>query len=201
MQGALTIAQIRYPGEFNPDRNAMDNFQGFLRQSLNMPTEKIARVLDLTDPELKFFPVLTMTGHDQILLSGLAKTNLKAYLIKGGFLIVDACCTRPEFDNAFRFLIRELFPGNELMRMPSDSPVYHEPFELAPEFNRPPTTQLKPRPDFLWGLRLNQRYVVVYSPWDPGCSMDNHLEKNIAGIKSQSSYETMTNILSYGLSY
>ena len=80
MQGALTIAQIRYPGEFNPDRNAMDNFQGFLRQSLNMPTEKIARVLELTDPELMFFPVLTMTGHDQILLSGLAKTNLKAYL-------------------------------------------------------------------------------------------------------------------------
>jgi hypothetical protein len=200
-QGAITIAQIEHDGEFNPDENAVRNFLGFLRQSLEMPTAASTKFIRVTDPDLKFYPILYTSGHESIPFSGNEKEALRRYLENGGFLIADSCCTLPEFDSGFRSLLRSLFPKAELERIALDSPLYHEPFELDTEFNAPHGTTERVRQDFLWGIRVDERYVVVYSPWDLGCSMDDHLEDDIAGVKAPGSFEAMTNILSYGLSY
>ena len=201
-KGALAIAQIEHDGEFNPDENAITNFLGFLRQSLEMPTTAQTRFIGLTDPDLKFYPVLYTSGHESLPLSRAEKERLRSYLHNGGFLIADSCCTKAEFDSTFRSLMHELFPQARLERISPDAAVFHEPFEVDPQFQVPPggsTTER--RADFLWGIRVGQRYVVIYSPWDLGCSMDDHLEKDMAGIAAPSSFQIMTNILSYSLTY
>jgi hypothetical protein len=199
--GALALAQIRYEGDFNPDTGGLDNFQGYLRQALSMPTARKSVVIDLADPLLKRYPVLYMSGHGKLPFSGAEKAALRDYLTNGGYLISDACCSRPLYDRSFRLLMKELFPENALEPIPLDKPLYSEPFKVKPAYTPTLERQFKERPEYLWGVRVNDRYVVVYSPGDLGCSMDNHLEDNIPGFKAPSSFQIMTNILSYGLTY
>ena len=63
--------------------------------------------------------------------------------------------------------------GKELVRVPTSSPVYHEPFELVPE----PNSGLRRKgvdTEYVWGIRHNERYIVLYSPYDYSCCDRDH---------------------------
>lgn len=199
--GGLAVAQVRYQGTFRPNAQAMVNFQGFLREALGIPTALEPVEVGLTDPLLGRHGVLYVTGHEPLPLSGAEKGALKDYLEKGGFLMADARCSREEFDRGFRALMKGLFPGKELEPVPRSSPVYHEPFALQPAYTPAMETLFKARPEYLWGLRLEERWVVLYSPGDLGYSMDRKVTDRIPCYTAPSSFRIMANMLSYGLSY
>ena len=54
---------------------------------------------------------------------------------------------------------------------------------------------------WLHGLRRNERYVILYSPFDYGSAMGGHLDEDSAGFKAPSVYRIMTNLVNYALSY
>jgi len=54
---------------------------------------------------------------------------------------------------------------------------------------------------FLQGMRLQKRFVIVYSPYDFSSSLGNRLDEDSKGIKSPSSFRLVSNIVSYGLGY
>jgi hypothetical protein len=200
-EGAFRIAQLQYAGEWDPDVTAMDNFLGYLRQGLSMPTGR-ERVVVAADDALHMHPVLYVTGHSAINLSPRQKLNLREYLRRGGVLVADACCSRDEFDEAFNQLLQELLPEHKLERIPTSSPVYHEPFVLEPEPNRALAELLEnDGADYLRGVRIEERYAVIYSRWDFGCAMDGHLEPDIPGFDATFAYQLMANIVSYALTY
>ena len=200
-EGGLAIAQIVYDGDYNPDAKALANFQGYLRQAVAIPTAKQPVEVKLTEPQLRRHPVLYLTGHEALPFTGVDKAALRDYLDTGGFMVVDSCCSRPAFDEAFRLLVKELFPGDELMPVPMASPVYHEPFELKPDPTPALAKTFSDKAPWLHGLRLKERYVILYSPYDFGCAMDGHLDDDIAGFRAPSAYHVLTNLVNYGLSY
>lgn len=201
-EGGLMLMQIRYDGEYKPAPRALANFQGYLREALRMPTAANSQDVSLTDPNLKRYPILYLSGHRELPFSATEKAALRDYLLHGGFLVADACCPRGKFDQAFRQLMTQLFKADTLEPIPLSSPIYHEPFAMThPRHTKVMDPAFRRSPEFLWGIRHEQRYVVVYSPFNIGCSLAGHLDQEISGFTVPDSFRLFTNIISYALTY
>jgi hypothetical protein len=96
------------------------------------------RVLTLSDPELFRYPIATIIEVGRWYPTDEDIAALRAYLLKGGFLIVDD--TREERGGELRnFLthMRRALPGYDLFRVPDDHEIFNsffsipEPLKLA----------------------------------------------------------------------
>ena len=101
------------------------------------------RVLTLDDPELFLYPIASIIEVGYWNPSDTEVRNLRAWLLKGGFLIVDD--TRQdrgfEFQN-FEAQMRRVLPGYEILLMPPEHEIYdaffriEDPQSLVPPYGR-----------------------------------------------------------------
>lgn len=103
--------------------------------------------------ELLPSPVVYLNGH-VLRISDREKNILTEYLNNGGFLLAEACCGDPQFDRQFRELMQEIFPDNELRRVPPDHPVWYASGKFA----------VTPDEFPLFGIQQGCKWVVMYSP-------------------------------------
>jgi len=111
--------------------------------------ENSGRILTLDDPDLFGYPVATIIEVGYWRPSDSEIANLRAYLLKGGFLIVDD--TRQErgyeFQNLYSQLKRAL-PEYEILPVPDDHEVFNsffnieDPHELVPPYGYYPAEYL-----------------------------------------------------------
>lgn len=73
--------------------------------------------------ELLGSPIVFFNHHTRV-PGGREKELLKEYLSNGGFVVAEACCGRGEFDGEFKALVKELYPDNELFRLPPGHPLW-----------------------------------------------------------------------------
>lgn len=203
VESGLDITQILFGNEAElTDPEGMNNLLGFMRQSLQIPTNEGVSLLDLKDKDkLKLKPLLYMTGNKEFKISDAEVKNLANYLNNGGFLFADSRCSCSEFDKSFRALMAQIYPDSKFELIPLNNPVYQSPFKHAFEF----TEKLKKEKDetkpFLLGIRQDDRYLVIYSPLDFASALANKMDEHSKGIKSPSAFKLAANIISYGLSY
>jgi hypothetical protein len=199
----LDITQVLYGEEAaqtNPE--SMNNLLGFMRQSLQIPTRRGISLLDLKDlKKLTIQPVLFMTGNKEFKLSAQETGNLSSYLKNGGFLFADSACSCEEFNKSFKDLLKNIFPKAELELIPLDNPVYQAPYKHAVKFSKALKKEKDEKKPFLLGIRVGERYVVIYSPLDFSSALANRMDESSKGIVAPSAHKLATNILSYGLSY
>ena len=109
-------------------------------------------------------PVLYLSGRDvpQILDQPRQVEMLKEYINQGGFLFAVANCNSAGFDDGFRELVRQMFPGGEanLRPLQADHPIFRSEYLLDPE-----TVSLE-------GADFGCRTAIVYSPTDLSCLWD-----------------------------
>src|SRR5262249_36016532 len=107
-------------------------------------------------------------GHKSPLLrfSPLEQEVLKKYVENGGFVLVEACCGRPEFDKGFKALAKQLWPDNELKELDGNHPGYPAVPNLSVNFRRSPPK--------LWGINLGCKTVLIYSPVDLSCRWESN---------------------------
>ena len=121
-------------------------------------------------------PIVFFNGHEAPDFSPQAKTNLHDFVEQGGFIFADACCGSRAFDQGFRRLMKELFPGEDfkLRLLPADHPVWRSRHLLSPVAHP------------LLGIEHGCRTVVIYSPSDLSCywNQSEHSPSNPAVIKS-----------------
>ncbi|MFH1764471.1 MAG: DUF4159 domain-containing protein [Gemmatimonadota bacterium] len=101
------------------------------------------RILTLDDPELFKYPIATIIEVGNWRPSDSEVANLREYLLKGGFLIVDD--TRQdrgnEFNN-FEIQMRRILPEFQIQLMPPDHEIYdsffriEDPQALVPPYGR-----------------------------------------------------------------
>ena len=105
-------------------------------------------------------PFMFMTGEGAINVSRSELEILRRYLLDGGMLFADA--GSPEFDRSFRNFIAALFPGEPLLVIPDDDPIFQYPYSFPN--GAPP----------LWhhggwralGIKRGMRWAVFYHPGD-----------------------------------
>ncbi len=202
---ALRLAQVVYDGDWHPDPQALVKFAEYLRDNLHMDVVTRYKPVRLTDADLRNSPILYMTGHYHFELSEQERTALAAHLRRGGFLFADACCGREAFDAAFRAMVEKMFPNESLRKLPPDHPIFRgQPgFRLDTIGYKPAALADHPglkHPE-LWGLEIDGRLAIVYSPFAIGCGLDGHVCYNCRGYLIDDARRLAANIVLYALTH
>ncbi len=200
---ALRIGQVFYRGDWRPDPHALRNFATFLRGQLQMEVAADPQPVSLTGGTLYQFPLLYMTGHYSFELEVAERKALAEHLRRGGFLLADACCGRGEFDRSFRALLKQAFPEAELRRLDLEHPIFRgQPgFPIETVGYKEAVRQREPSLEepVLWGLEVDGRLAVVYSPYALGCGLDGHTCYNCQGLLDSDARKLTANIVLYAL--
>jgi hypothetical protein len=120
----LTIAQVQYDGggDWYANPSGLPNLLAYIGDRTGLAVSRQPARVRLTDPAVRLYPYLYITGHGNIALSEREVVALRAYLDGGGFLHAD---DNYGLDESFRREIRRVFPDSELVEIPHDHPVYH----------------------------------------------------------------------------
>ncbi|RMF70714.1 MAG: DUF4159 domain-containing protein, partial [Planctomycetota bacterium] len=201
----LRLGQIMYEGDWRPDAQALVHFGEFLRDRVGLDVITAYEPARLPSAALWRSPIVYMTGHYAFELDEEERAALRDYLRRGGFLFADACCGRADFDASFRKLVRQLFPEGEMRRLPSNHGVFRGPpgFDLSRVGYKEAALKDDPgrnEPE-LWGLELEGRLVIVYSPYALGCGLDGHTCYNCRGLLDEDARKLAANLVLYALTH
>jgi serine/threonine protein kinase len=146
--------------DWNNDPDDVRNIVGVVsRDWKNLLTWQVLDPSVATVSELLQAPIVYFGGHRPPDFSAIAREHLRQYVEKGGFILAEACCGRPDFDQGFKRLIKQIFPEEDYKLKPlaADHPVWRAKHLLAPDLHP------------LWGIDYRGRTVVIYSPKDLSC--------------------------------
>jgi hypothetical protein len=146
--------------DWNNDPDDVRNIVGVVsRDWKNLLTWQVLDPSVATLSELLQAPIVYFNGHRSPDFSATARERLRQYVEKGGVIFAEACCGRPEFDQGFKKLIKQIFPEKEYTLKPlsADHPVWRAKHQLTPDLHP------------LWGIDNGRRTAVIYSPKDLSC--------------------------------
>ena len=206
-KGFLQAAQIKLD-ETEPAPAAMRNLMAYLREiaRLDVVLDKVS--MEPSNDNLFQFKFMYMHGRKEFTFDEAAMENLKANLQSGGLLLADACCGKPEFDKAFRAAIEKMFPDSKLELIPTNDVLY------SARLNGEAITTVKRRekatgleqdagyeelPPRLEGIKLDGRWVVIYSKYDIGCALEGHKSSDCLGHTPESAKKLAAAAVLYSL--
>lgn len=203
---ALYIGKVRHHGrDWNSRPKASERLLELLRAEAGIKTANRAVPVALTDDAVYRFPILLMSGHYDPGLTPDEKRRLKDYLERGGFLFAEACCGMAEFDRSFRAVMAELFPDAPLEAIPPESPLLSG--EVGSRIGQVDYSQalLDEKPDMkqplLDGVKLDDRYAVVYSPYAIGPGLDGIATFHSRGYAPADARRLALNVVLYALRF
>jgi len=155
------------------------------RQSESHPISHLRKY-----PKGKAPTFVYMTGSGGIDVPPADRKVLREYLRGGGMLLAD--CGSPQWHRSFERFAASLFPGNELMKISEDDPIFQIPFRFP--HGAPP----------LWhhggykakGIRYKGRWCVFYFPGD----LNDAWKTGHSGLKldfAKSAFHLGTNLVYY----
>ena len=135
--------------------------------STNIPANQVPN-----DP--REIPVLYRTGHLAFEFTPDMRARLRAYLMGGGTLIMEACCGRPEFARSAMKEMQLLIPERPPYRLAMDHPVYHSYYDIKDLRYRPTalSTGIKNGESSLIGIDVGCRTAVFFFRYDVSCGWD-----------------------------
>jgi hypothetical protein len=122
-------------------------------------------------------------------------------------LLADACCGSKEFDEAFRTMAKRLFPDAKLEPIPLTDELYGKELngsEIKIVKVRLPkegggATEPQLVQPALEGIKVNNRWVVIYSKYDLGCALEKHPSGDCVGHDHESALKLAGAALLYYL--
>ena len=98
--------------------------------------------------DLAKYPFLFMTGENHYKFDDTQKANLKEYILRGGFLLMDDCVVGDGGDFFYRSsyaLLEEVFSSGAVKRISPEHEVFHNVYDLG-DTGLPSMQQLAPTP-------------------------------------------------------
>jgi hypothetical protein len=155
------FAQIRYRGgEWDPNPEFVEPITEELELRTSIIGMKERRIATIGDPGLFYYPFLYMAGRYEFEpFTFQEREILRRYLTYGGFLFAEDTMGAKGFgfDRAFTREIKEIFPAQELKRLPPDHSVYRSFYLLDNVGGR---QRINP---FLEGITIDNWTPVIYS--------------------------------------
>lgn len=201
-RGFLKAAQLRHEGDWHPAPNAIRNLMLHLRTTEKIDVNLIKEELSFSHPDLFNYKFLYLHGRGRFNVSPEGLDKLRANLTTGGLLLADACCASPTFDVAFRDFAKQLFPNAKLEMIPPEDVLY------SAELNGTRINTVKVRtggagagfdaqPPALEGIKVDGRWVVIYSRYDLGCALEKHASGDCIGHDHESALKLATAAVLY----
>jgi hypothetical protein len=194
-RGFLKVAQLQHEGDWQPAPRAMGNLMAYLRDHADLnvvlKTEKL-RLLKI-EKSLVDFKFVYMHGRKEFRQPADADMSpLRFNLENGGLLFADACCGSKAFDKAFREFVKQLLPRHKLEPIPVTDELFSKELngDALTDHNircrrerNGPYRHMAPA---LEGVKVNGRWVVIYSRYDIGCALERHQSSDCLGYDPES---------------
>jgi hypothetical protein len=156
----IRIARLKYSGggDWYANRTALPNLIKFCNQYLNtsFPSEEVT--VEVGSPDLFLFPYVYMTGHGNVVLQTNDASNLRHYLMSGGFLHID---DNYGLDPFVRPQMKKVFPEYDFVELPFDHPIFHQKFSFPKGL--PKVHEHDGKPPQAFGLIHKGRLVCLYT--------------------------------------
>jgi len=225
-RGYLEVSQLAHDGDWRPAPRAMRNVMENLRTLgldvvLNTSRVRLSDSIALDTgedlppirsiPDVRFF---YLHGRRDFTPSPEAVKSLRFNLETGGTLLADACCGSKAFDAAFKTLIDKLAqadpktpfklekipPGDLLFsRALNGEAIERVQCRLRGAEGKPAGPEFQSVPPELYGVKIRDRWAVVYSPYDLGCALEKHTSSDCLGHDHASALKLARAVVLYSL--
>lgn len=154
------IAKLKYDGggDWYANPTSLPNLISFVNQNTTTKIAEVEDVVEAGGTQIYQYPYVYMTGHGNVSFSDAEATNLRNYLISGGFLHID---DNYGMDKYIRKEIKKVFPELEFIELPFDHPIYSQHFEFKSGLPKVHEHDNKPPQGF--ALIYEGRVVVFYT--------------------------------------
>lgn len=210
-RSTLEVAVVSHSGGSAEAANALPNLLQLAESQLRLPVNGKPRTVSPGDPQLLEHPLAFIHGRRDFQWSAAERKALAEYLQRGGFLFGDAICASPQFAAAFRREVQAALPRARFRRIPADHPLFSKEFrgyDLATVTLRDPQVRAENDPlkaklerikPLLEGVEIDGRLVVVFSPYDISCAMENHASLECKGYIKGDAARIALNVILYAL--
>ena len=123
------LARLHYSGggDWYNDQDIIPNIAEFLNETLNTDFALIEESVKPSESKLFDYPFIFATGHGNISFNEKEASNLRNYMDRGGFLLVD---DDYGLDKSFRKEVKKIFPEKNLVELPASHPLFHCYFDF-----------------------------------------------------------------------
>ena len=195
----LTIGRLHYDGggDWYANPSSLPNLLSAIRSRTTLRVSTEETVVTLSDDDLWNLPYIYMTGHGNVRWSDQDVATLRQYLRQGGFLHAD---DNYGMDASIRRELARLFPGQPLVEVPLDHPVYHLIYEFPRGIPKIHVHDGKPAQGF--GIFLDGRLAVFYSyQTDLGDGWEDPQVHNDSSDKREAALRMGVNLFAYAVGY
>lgn len=195
----MTIGRLHYDGggDWYANPSSLPNLLSAIRSRTTLRVAREEKVVTLSDDDLWNVPYLYMTGHGNVHWNDQELTTLRQYLRQGGFLHAD---DNYGMDASIRRELARLFPGQPLVEVPLDHPIYHLVYDFPKGTPKIHVHDGKPAQGF--GVFLDGRLVIYYSyQTDLGDGWEDPDVHDDPADRRESALRMGVNLFAYAVGY
>ncbi len=154
------IALLKYSGggDWYANPTSLQNLIKYCNTNLGTSINPESGTVEPGSADIYNYPFIHMTGHGNVVFSDYEASNLRNYLVSGGFLHID---DNYGIDPYIRRELKKVFPESELIELPFSHPIYHQKYEFATGLPKIHEHDNKSPQGF--GIIYQGRLVVYYS--------------------------------------
>lgn len=194
-QKPVQIALLKYNGggDWYANPTSLPNLIAYCNAYLQMDLDKDYKTVEPSNRDIYNHPFIHLTGHGNVVFSAQEASNLRDYLISGGFLHID---DNYGMDPFIRPEMKKIFPELEFVELSFDHPIYHQKYNFPDGLPKIHEHDKKPPQGF--GLIYEGRLVCFYTyECDLGDGWEDAEVHNDSGEKRIEALKMGANILQY----
>jgi hypothetical protein len=125
-----TLARLKYNGggDWYGNRTALVNLITFCNQNLHTNFSAEEATVEAGSADLFNYPFVYMTGHGNVIFNSQEVTNLRRYLLSGGFLHID---DNYGLDKFIRVEMKKVFPELSFVPLAANHALYKQKYIFA----------------------------------------------------------------------
>lgn len=205
-QRVVLIPKLAHSGGDDDAPNAWLNIMRRARFDLKQRFRVKRELVEPRKEVLAKHPMIFMHGRSDFQWSSEERQAVKSWLENGGFLFADSICSADEFVRSFRSEMRTLFPDQRLTVIPASDRIWssrnggyrldevtmNEPASDGSVSQRATAPKIE-------GIKIGDRWAVVFSPHDLSCAMENASAHLCVGYEKDDAAKLGVNIILYAL--
>lgn len=154
------IALLKYNGggDWYANPTSLPNLIKFCNQNINTRIKAKPATVEPGSPDLLSYPYVHLTGHGNVVFNDNEVSNLKNYMISGGFLHID---DNYGLDQYIRKELKKIFPNNDLVEIPATHVLFQKPYSFPAGI--PKIHEHDGKHPQAFGIFIENRLVLLYT--------------------------------------
>lgn len=211
-RGKIRVGLLNHGGGSNCAPRAIPKLLNLAASELGIRINSRVDQVPASEDGLAMYPILFMHGRTAFRFNEEERKALRDYIERGGFLFVNSVCASSAFTESFRREMKLIFAEADLEEIELGDPLLSEayggrkvdrlkiriPQKTAKNKMEASIREIPPK---LEGIRIDQRWAVVFSPYDVSCALEKSNAIECEGYTPESAMTIGLNVILYAIEH